>query len=212
MTDELETYDGAQISIVIRQSRCIHSRNCVLDAPSVFVPNVPGAWVHPDNAPPETVMAVALNCPSGAIRYRRNDGGAQEKAPDVNTIRIRENGPLALHAELSIAGDRSSYRATLCRCGASGKKPYCDGSHAQAGFHASGEPATKESPPADKRNGLLEVTPTPNGPLMVVGSGEIVSGTGRTVARIEKTYLCRCGASENKPFCDGSHVKAGFKG
>ncbi len=107
MTDELETYDGARISIIIRQSRCIHSRNCVLDAPSVFVPNAPGAWVHPGSAPPETVMAVALNCPSGAIRYRRNDGGVQEKAPEVNTIRIRENGPLALHAELSVAGDRS---------------------------------------------------------------------------------------------------------
>jgi CDGSH-type Zn-finger protein len=45
---------------------------------------------------------------------------------------------------------------------------------------------------------------------MVVGAAEIVSGTGRTVTKTEKTFLCRCGASENKPFCDGSHKKAGF--
>jgi CDGSH-type Zn-finger protein/uncharacterized Fe-S cluster protein YjdI len=211
MADDIETTDGAQISVVTEMSRCIHSRNCVLGLPGVFVPNAVGPWVNPDSDAAESIAAVARSCPSGAIRYHRNDGGPQEAPPDVNTVRIRENGPLAFYAELTIAGDSTSFRATLCRCGASSKKPYCDGSHRQANFLATGEPATVETPSLTRRNGPLAVTPTPNGPLMVVGSAEIVSGTGRTVTKTEKSFLCRCGASQNKPFCDGSHAKAGFK-
>ena len=58
----------------------------------------------------------------------------------------------------------------------------------------------------------LSVVPTKNGPLEVNGSLEIVSGTGRTVLRTEQTWLCRCGGSSNKPFCDGTHAKIGFTG
>jgi CDGSH-type Zn-finger protein/uncharacterized Fe-S cluster protein YjdI len=211
MANEIETTHGAQISIVTEMSRCIHSRNCVLGLPGVFVPNAPGPWVHADGAAAEAVAAVARSCPSGALRYHRKDGGPQESPPDVNTVRIRENGPLAFYAELDVAGDRSSFRATLCRCGASTRKPYCDNTHRQTNFAATGEPATGDTPALARRNGPLQVTPTPNGPLMVVGSAEIVSGTGRTVSKTEKTFLCRCGASQNKPYCDGSHAKVGFK-
>jgi CDGSH-type Zn-finger protein len=45
----------------------------------------------------------------------------------------------------------------------------------------------------------------------VSGALELVSGTGRTLLRTVETYLCRCGGSANKPYCDGSHVKIGFK-
>ena len=44
-----------------------------------------------------------------------------------------------------------------------------------------------------------------------VGKLEIESGTGRNVNRVEKTWLCRCGHSKNKPYCDGSHRSAGFR-
>jgi CDGSH-type Zn-finger protein len=60
------------------------------------------------------------------------------------------------------------------------------------------------------RNGPLTVTPMPNGPLKVQGPHELVSGTGRTILRSAESYLCRCGASANKPYCDGTHKKTGF--
>ena len=208
---ESETYEGEAVTITIRGARCIHSRNCVLGRPDVWVPNAEGAWVHPDAAPVDVVAAIAQSCPSGAIHYERHDGGTQEQAPMVNTVRLRENGPLAIHAELSVAGNRSSCRATLCRCGASRNKPYCDGSHHEAGFQATGEPATIDPEPLERRNGPVEVTPTPNGPLMVVGSVEVCSGTGRTVTRTDKAFLCRCGGSTKKPFCDGTHQRIGFR-
>ena len=87
---------------------------------------------------------VAESCPSGAITYRRKDGGPAEAPPVVNTVRLRENGPLAIHAEIEIGGE-TLLRATLCRCGASQNKPFCDSSHTKAGFAATGEPASKES-------------------------------------------------------------------
>src|SRR5581483_12462083 len=105
----------------------------------------------------------------------------------------------------------AGFRATLCRCGASKNKPFCDGSHHEAGFSASGEPPTGTATDAlEVRDGPLQIDPQLNGPLRVRGNLEIVSGTGRMVARVTSTYLCRCGQSQNKPFCDGSHAKVGF--
>src|SRR6185436_5707553 len=128
------------VTIRFEASKCIHSRGCVLGRPDVFVPNVQGEWIHPDAATVEEVAALAHSCPSGAITYLRRDGGPQEAAPVVNLVRVRENGPLAFHAQLELAGEPAALRATLCRCGQSSRKPYCDGSHASAGFAATGEP------------------------------------------------------------------------
>ena len=60
------------------------------------------------------------------------------------------------------------------------------------------------------RNGPVDVQPQANGSLKLVGNLEIVSGTGRTIDRVQQVWLCRCGHSANKPWCDGSHKAAGF--
>ncbi len=46
---------------------------------------------------------------------------------------------------------------------------------------------------------------------MVRGHMEVISGGGRVVARMNAARFCRCGHSQNKPFCDGTHAKIGFK-
>jgi len=210
MASKVEEVRGKRSVIRFEAGKCIHSRHCVLDRPDVFVPNVQGEWLHPDRATPEEIAELAHNCPSGAIQYDRLDGGAGEAGPLVNTVRVLENGPLAFHAALQIAGQPAGFRATLCRCGASKSKPYCDGSHVAAGFLATGEPPTKDSTALAVRNGPLALNPLPNGPLQAKGPLEIVSGTGRTLNKVEETYLCRCGASKTKPYCDGSHKAMGF--
>jgi CDGSH-type Zn-finger protein/uncharacterized Fe-S cluster protein YjdI len=206
----IEEVRGQHLTVLFEARRCIHSRHCVLDAPSVFKANTPGAWIFPDTVSAEALVGVAHNCPSGAIRYQRHDGGPDEVAPPVNQLRIRENGPYAVHAALVIAGQDDGFRATLCRCGQSNNKPWCDGSHVAAGFVASGEPRSGDVEPLTVRDGRLIVTSKSNGPLQVQGNLEICAGTGRTVARITEARLCRCGQSKNKPFCDLSHVAAGF--
>jgi CDGSH-type Zn-finger protein/uncharacterized Fe-S cluster protein YjdI len=210
MAGDSEVYRGQKIVIRNNGHRCIHSRYCVLNNPAVFVSNADGPWIKPDNAAFETIASVIAKCPSGALSYEPLDGGAPEKPPGVNTVRVWEDGPLAFNAELDVAGDKSSFRATLCRCGQSRRKPYCDHSHSKAGFKATGEPPSKETPALSSRNGPLKVTPTPNGPLVVEGALEICAASGRTVSRANKVLLCRCGHSNNKPFCDSSHKRVGF--
>jgi len=205
---------GKSVTLSFNTKRCIHSRHCVLGEPEVFLANTPGEWLFPDRATPERIAIVANNCPSGAIQYQRHDGEPGEAAPRVNVIRLRENGPLAVHAEMQLRHPdgtiMTEFRATLCRCGQSQNKPFCDGAHAGAGFVASGEPVTRPSEPLAVRSGALAVTPLRDGPLEVSGPVEICAGTGRTIDRVTGARLCRCGQSQNKPFCDGSHRKAGF--
>ena len=206
-----ETVRGTSVIIHFDGVRCIHSLNCVLDRPDVFVPNVRGEWIHPDRASPSEVAALARNCPSGAIRYELIGGLPGESAPLVNTVRVRENGPLAFHAPVTLGDVEEGFRVTLCRCGASARKPFCDGSHAAAGFTVSGEAAVAESQALARRDGPLAVEPAKDGPLHVRGNLEVVTGTGKTINRVTESWLCRCGHSRNKPYCDGSHKAAGFR-
>ena len=211
MADPIETVRGKTAVIRFEARKCIHSRHCVLDRPDVFVPTVSGAWIHPDRATADEVAELAHNCPSGAIAYERLDGGGPERAPLVNVARVRENGPLAFRAPLTVDGKSAGLRATLCRCGASKNKPYCDSNHVTAGFTATGEFPTGASATLPTRDGPLKITPIANGPLKVEGPLETISGTGHTISRTTEAYLCRCGASGKKPFCDGSHTRIGFK-
>lgn len=56
------------------------------------------------------------------------------------------------------------------------------------------------------------ITPTKNGPYEVQGNFEIFDSQGNPVPVCGTVYLCRCGHSQNKPFCDGSHKKVNFIG
>lgn len=207
----VETVQGERIELQFEAKRCIHSRFCVTWAPKVFLANVQGPWLYPDAMPVEQLVEVAHACPSGAIRYRRTDGAPNEPVPPVNLASVREAGPYAFRGQLQIDGAWCGLRATLCRCGASRNKPFCDGSHHDIGFNATGEPPSGKTDMLPVRDGVLAIDPQVNGPLRVRGNLEITSGTGRAVARVTSTYLCRCGGSANKPFCDGTHAKIGFK-
>ena len=52
----------------------------------------------------------------------------------------------------------------------------------------------------------------PNGPLLVYGNITVKHSNGDTVQKNKVTAFCRCGQSANKPYCDGTHTKIGFKG
>lgn len=203
------SYTGQDIEISFDTARCIHARNCFLKLPQVFDPER-RPWVDPDAAPAEEIAAMIRTCPSGALAYRRVDGGLEETPPGINRMAVGENGPNAFHGNLEVDGVAMT-RATICRCGKSKNMPYCDFSHVEAGFEATGEPAPSgKDAPGEVPNEVLKLIPHENGPVEAQGALEITSGTGHRLHRGTRAFLCRCGQSKNKPFCDGSHKSAGF--
>ena len=117
---------------------CIHTRNCVEGLPGVFDPGA-RPWVDVDAGDADTIAATVLTCPTGALHFRRLDGGAQETASEGTTVEPRPNGPLFVRGRVRIVDPdgnliREDTRVALCRCGASANKPFCDGSHRRIGF------------------------------------------------------------------------------
>lgn len=99
-------------------------------------------------------------------------------------------------------------KVALCRCGESKNKPYCDGSHKRVGFASRVE---KDAPRgSEKKSGTKEVKVTENGPYEVHGCVGLEVKDIIGLSQDEPYYLCRCGASNNKPFCDGSHKAVNF--
>ncbi|MEL6254963.1 MAG: (4Fe-4S)-binding protein [Bacteroidota bacterium] len=58
----------------------------------------------------------------------------------------------------------------------------------------------------------VSIQVAPNGPLILKGSCIVTDAEGNEVVKENMTAFCRCGASENKPYCDGSHKKIDFQG
>lgn len=138
--DVTRTYETDQIVIAWRAHRCVHSAVCLQGLPEVFdVRRRP--WVLPEQAPADAIAQIVARCPSGALHFRRLDGGPNE-APDAEPSVITvPNSPLALRGDITVAdlaGNelRHDTRMALCRCGASENKPFCDASHRRIGFRA----------------------------------------------------------------------------
>jgi CDGSH-type Zn-finger protein len=102
-------------------------------------------------------------------------------------------------------------RVAYCRCGASENKPFCDGRHADAGFQALGGIA-EDRPDSQEISGggKLTVNVASNGPLVLQGPVTVRSADGGDTVTRNAVSLCRCGASQKKPFCDGTHKEIGF--
>ena len=213
MSDKpIHDFPGSDIDVHWDERLCIHIGECGNAANSLFEADRK-PWCVPDEVSVGEVRDVCERCPSGALSYT-DKSGQPEQAPPENTVSVVYNGPLYLTGDLHIddaaddmAGAR--FRAALCRCGASGNKPFCDNSHLQAGFQDFGA-VGEAGPGLSGAGGPLKVRRIPNGPLMLEGDLSIRAGSGRVSWRGEKAFLCRCGASKNKPFCDGSHKDAGF--
>ena len=127
----------------------------------------------------------------------------------ANTLTVFANGPFELAADtITLGGEAVEAPAYLCRCGASKTPPFCDGSHKDAGF--SDEAIFESNDAVRPCDGAVALTAFPDGPVAFKGALEITGADGSKV-RLEKGFLCRCGASKTKPFCDGAHKDINFK-
>ncbi len=208
-------YEGEGIRVMYDAGRCIHAAECVHGLGAVFDPDR-RPWIDPAAAPAEEVAAVIRRCPTGALRYERLDGASQEEPAPTNELRVTADGPIFASGDLAIldaehAEIERDARAALCRCGASNNKPFCDGTHAEAGFADPGILGVTSMPPAgDEDPSTLSIRLRADGPLVLEGRFRI-EGSDRGEADGAACALCRCGYSNNKPFCDGTHRQIGFE-
>lgn len=208
-------YRSEDITVAFEMKRCIHAAECGRRLQRVFDVNQ-RPWVQPENATADEIQATIDHCPSGALKYIRHDGGPQESAPDRNVIIVADSGEYRFHGDVELVNGEGEtlteeYRLTLCRCGASDNKPYCDNSHREIGFAAPGDVTDNRKEMDDvEPSGALKVVVSAGGPLLLRGAFEIQNPSGDQIFRGQKAALCRCGGSADKPFCDGSHAKIGF--
>ncbi|MEM7327309.1 MAG: CDGSH iron-sulfur domain-containing protein [Pseudomonadota bacterium] len=208
-------YKGSAQSVTWDRRLCIHVGECGRAKGDLFVGGR-DPWCDPNLAEQTDIAEIVARCPTGALAVRDQDGQAvTETAPDQNEVHVANDGPLYVSGDLDIDGASddmysASRRAALCRCGASKNKPFCDNSHRHVVFQDAG--AVGETGLAEiEAGGPLEIKRHADGPIEVSGNFSIRAGSGRKAWSGRKAFLCRCGQSANKPFCDGAHKDAGFK-
>ena len=130
-------YKNDEITVVWKADKCIHSGNCVRGLSNVFKPQ-DRPWIQLETASTEEIKNTIDNCPSGALTYYVN--GAQENNENkTSKIELVENGPMIVHGAVQLSGEKGDQvldtkKTAFCRCGASAKKPYCDGTHRKIEF------------------------------------------------------------------------------
>jgi len=132
-----KTYSAAGIAVSYDPALCIHAARCVAGAPAVFDPKA-RPWIRPENGDAAAIAEVIRRCPTGALLYQIPAGPAEEPDPDV-TVTIAKNGPLYVRGRVRLVDGKGEASETpprfaLCRCGGSGNKPFCDGTHKTVGF------------------------------------------------------------------------------
>jgi len=135
--DKREAYVGKGITIFDNRALCAHAGHCTDGLASVFrMRSEP--WIDADGAPVQDIIDTIRRCPSGALSYAIDgvEAAPVERAPMVT---VSANGPYEITGGIELMGVKqgagaSSEHYTLCRCGASKNKPFCDGSHWDAGF------------------------------------------------------------------------------
>lgn len=189
----LQLYRTDAIEVTFDPNRCIHAAACIRTLPAVFDSRA-RPWIRPAAAAPDAVAAAVVRCPTGALRYRRFDGGAAE-APDATggsgtvmvTVTAKRDGPLYVRGDVQLALEDGTVvlrdlRVALCRCGQSANQPYCDGTHKAIGFvdgSRRAAPAVESRPPDD----AAAASPPPPG--AAVADALLVDGPREGDAAVE---------------------------
>jgi CDGSH-type Zn-finger protein len=139
--DKRKSYQGKQITIHDNRGICSHAGLCTDNLASVFrMGQKP--WIDPDGATVESIIAVIKQCPSGALSYSIEDVEHRDQNRDP-MITVSKDGLYHVTGGVELkdqprGAGASEEHYTLCRCGASKNKPFCDGSHWEINFTDAG--------------------------------------------------------------------------
>lgn len=131
-------YNSGDLTVVWKPELCIHSGECVKRLPQVFKPKE-RPWINPDHADNDQIRKVIDTCPSGALSYTKMAHDEEIKSElEMVKGKVIKNGPLLITGKFCIIDSEGNEvvkeKLSVCRCGASANKPYCDGSHKSNGF------------------------------------------------------------------------------
>jgi len=132
VADKRESYQAGRITIHDNRSICAHAGVCTDGLASVFnYKSEP--WIDPAGDAVEAIIETIRKCPSGALRYTLDVVESRDPQQEPS-ITVTRDGPYAVAGgaqllEQSWAQGASTEHYTLCRCGASKNKPFCDGTH-----------------------------------------------------------------------------------
>ena len=130
--DKREDYQGKTITIHDNRGICAHAGRCTDGLPSVFrLKEEP--WIDPDATSADEIIATIQKCPSGALSYSVDDVEHRDRDGEP-TIFVAPNGPYVVSGgpdrlDTTRLGGTSKEHFTMCRCGGSKNKPFCDGTH-----------------------------------------------------------------------------------
>jgi CDGSH-type Zn-finger protein/uncharacterized Fe-S cluster protein YjdI len=138
--DKRKSYVGKKITIHDNRRICSHAAECVNNLPSVFKLNA-RPWIESDGATVEEIIYTIRKCPSGALSYSIDGFGYKDQNERKPMVTVSRDGPFLVTVGIDLIGENiqfgdgaSKEYYTLCRCGASSNKPFCDGMHKVINF------------------------------------------------------------------------------
>lgn len=132
----IKNYTSDDVTVVWNSGLCFHSAICVNSLQEVFNPNK-RPWIDLGKADKDKIIETVKMCPSGAISIKQKT--TEELEIPTCSAEFMENGPIIISGDISMKIDGKittidDGKVALCRCGASDKKPYCDGAHRKIKF------------------------------------------------------------------------------
>ena len=138
--DKRKSYAGKKIIIHDNRKICSHAAECVNNLPSVFKFDA-RPWIDPEAATLEESINTIRKCPSGALSYSIDGVEYKDQNERKPMVTVSKEGPYIITGGVELIGDNlqfgdgaSKEHYTLCRCGASRNKPFCDGMHRVINF------------------------------------------------------------------------------
>lgn len=130
-------YRAPGVTIHDNRALCAHAGRCTAGLTSVFKYGSE-PWIDPTGSSVAAIVETIRHCPSGALSYRLDVPGPPEE-PAAPAVTVTKNGPYAVAGGIILTDSTTGQSApgasyTLCRCGGSKNKPFCDGSHWSNGF------------------------------------------------------------------------------